>query len=138
MARQLLTVGRIGSSGVLFKAGTPVEGAMGQFIKLDAEEYLDEESNLLYADGQAYMNDGDKRTCIAVWNDSGAPTTLTIETYQTVEGLPVADRTVTVADGDIVMVRPGPASIYNQPNGQIYFHLAPYADIWVAVVKVDA
>ncbi|MGV0974507.1 MAG: hypothetical protein ACOYBO_01110 [Azonexus sp.] len=138
MARQLLTVGRIGSNGILFKAGTPVEGAMGQFIQLDAAEFLDDEDALLYADGQAYMNDGDKRTCIAVWNNSAVPTTLTIETYQTMEGLPVADRTVTVAAGDIVMVRPGPASVYNQPNGQIYFSLAPYADIWVAVVKVDA
>jgi len=130
MARQILTVAPLGSSGLLFRAGTPTEELPGAFVAIDP---------VLYADGLAYANDGNKRTFIAVDNTDGAvATTLTIETYETVEGLAVADRAVVIEAGDMALVRPGPPSVYNQPNGQVYFNLSETTDVKVAAVKVDA
>jgi hypothetical protein len=136
MARLLLTVAQVDSDGLLFKAGTPAPGALGEFV--DAGQMTDDEIPVpLYADGFAFMNDGDQRTFIAVDNTPCEdPTTLTIETYATLEGLPIADRTVVVAAGDMVLVRPGPASVFNQPNGQVYFSVSPATDVTVCAVKV--
>jgi len=136
MARQILTVKNIGSAGLLFKAGTPTEELPGEFVALD-QMTSDEIPVPIYADGQAFMNDGDKRTFIAVDNRSATlATTLTIETYGTVEGLEIADRTIVIAAGDMVLVRPGPAAVYNQPDGTIHFSVDPIADVFAAVVKV--
>lgn len=133
MARHVLTPGHIDSDGLLFLAGTPIEGAMGEFIAIG-----DEVGDPLYPDGFSFMNDGDKRTLIAIDNrDGGGDTTLTIETYETVDGLAVADRTVLVSAGDMVLVRPGPAATYNQPDGSIYFNVSPVDGVQIAVVKVD-
>lgn len=136
MARQLLTVVSVNSSGLLFKAGTPTLELPGAFVPVD--QMTDDEIPVpVYADGQSFMNDGDMRTFIAVDNSEGAvDTTLTIETYETVEGLAVADRAVVIAAGDMVLVRPGPARTYNQPSGLIYFSLSEVTDVTVAVVKV--
>jgi hypothetical protein len=134
MARLTLTVAQVDSDGLLFKAGTPVEGAMGEFV---AADQVDEEDAPLYADGFEFMNDGDQRTCIAVDNSAGlVATTVTIETYATLEGLAIADRAVVVGAGDLMLVRPGPASVFNQPNGHIYFSLNEVADVTVCAVRV--
>lgn len=124
MARQALTVAQIDSDGLLLRAGTPVEGAMGEFVAANA-------------DGHSFMNDGDRRTFIAVDNIDGVvSTTLTIETYGTLDGLAIADRTVVVAEGDMVLVRPGPANIFNRPDGTVWFGLSVVTDVKVCAVKV--
>jgi hypothetical protein len=134
MARLTLTVAAVDSDGLLFKAGTPVEGAMGEFV---AADQVDGEGDPLYTDGFEFMNDGDQRTCIAVDNSAGlVDTTLTIETYATLEGLAIADRAVVVGAGNMVLVRPGPASIFNQTNGHIYFSLDEVTDVTVCAVRV--
>jgi len=136
VARLLLTVAQIDSDGLLFKAGTPAPGALGEFVAAD-QMSLDQVPVPLYADGFEFMNDADLRTFIAVDNAAGGvDTTLTIETYGTLEGLAIADRAVVVADGDMVLVRPGPANVFNQPNGRVYFTLSEVADVTVCVVKV--
>lgn len=136
MARLLLTVAQIDSDGLLFKAGTPEPGALGEFVAAD-QMSLDQVPVPLYADGFEFMNDADLRTFIAVDNTLGAmATTLTIETYGTLEGLAIADRAVVVVDGDMVLVRPGPANVFNQPNGRVYFSLSEVTDVTVCVVKV--
>jgi hypothetical protein len=136
MARLLLPIAQIDSDGLLFKVDTPSPEFPGAFVAAD-QMTTDEIPVPLYADGFAFMNDGDQRTFIAVDNTLGGdPTTVTIETYATLEGLPIADRTVEIAAGYIVLVRPGPASICNQPNGQVYFSLSVVTDVTVCAVKV--
>lgn len=124
MTRLALTVAQIGSAGLLLKAGTPSEELPGEFVAAEA-------------DGHSFLNDGDKRTFIAVDNSAGAvSTTLTIETYGTIDGLAISDRTVVVGAGDMVLVRPGPTSIFNRPDSTVWFGLSPVTDVTVAVVKV--
>jgi len=65
-------------------------------------------------DGHSVLNDG--KTFIEVKNGSGAPIVVTIDTPQTVDGLAVAQRTVSVAatTGDQMI---GPFTTdYNQPG----------------------
>lgn len=66
------------------------------------------------ADGHAFDNSSGK-VILAVKNGSGGSLTVTIGVAATVDGLAIADRTVTIADGDEDWIGPFP-TIYNKDD----------------------
>ena len=69
------------------------------------------------SDNYRFPNDG--RVLVIVKNASGSALTVTIATPKTIEGLAVADRTVSVAgNGDHVIDRLDP-DLYNDANGEV-------------------
>lgn len=86
-------------------------------------------------DGDAFTNDG--HTFVQVLNASGAPITLTIQTPNTVDGLAITDRTVSVpATTGNKMIGPFPPAIYNQSNGQVYLDWSSATSVTFAVVHM--
>lgn len=85
-------------------------------------------------DGDAFINDG--RTMIYVLN-TGAETTLTIQTPGTVDGLAVAERTVVVAaTTGKSAIGPFPTSMYNQTDGKVYLGWSQVSGITFAVLRM--
>ena len=70
-------------------------------------------------DGNSFPNDGN--TYIEVKNTTATACTVTIQEPETVDGLAVADRTVSVpgTTGDKV-IGPFPPARYNQSDGSVY------------------
>lgn len=85
------------------------------------------------------MNDG--RTMLRVKNGSVGDITATIDVTQTVDGLAVTDRTLTVkatgdADGlDFLDIGPFPAS-YNQADGYVWVTFSAVADVTVGAYRL--
>ena len=86
------------------------------------------------ADGDAFANNG--RTFLHIKN-TGTEKTVTIVTPNTVDGLAISDRTVTVdaTTGD-VMVGPFPTNIYNQSDDTVYVNYSSETDVTVAAIVI--
>lgn len=66
------------------------------------------------SDTYKYVNTGKEK--IYIESAAGAGRTLTIVTTQTVEGLAVPDRAISIADGEQRVIPPRAAKIYNDPT----------------------
>jgi hypothetical protein len=77
------------------------------------------ESTVVTADTYYMPNDG--RTKLNVRNATGFACTVTIETPATVDGLAVADRTVSVADNKEFLIGPWPIDTYSNSSGNVKF-----------------
>lgn len=89
-----------------------------------------------WADGFAIMNDGDKRTFFMCKNESGGPITLTIQTAAMLDGLPVADRTYVIEDGQRLIVGAFKPSVYNRPDGTIWVDFSSAAGVTFGAFKL--
>jgi hypothetical protein len=76
------------------------------------------------------------REALHVKNDSGGALTLTIKSALTVDGLAVADRTVTVPAGGARFVLPGTADVCKQTSGEVYIEFDVVTSISVAAVAL--
>ena len=87
------------------------------------------------ADGHSFVNDG--RTVLLIQNTNGATRTITVQTPGTVDGLAVADLTITVAaTTGRLMTATFPKSVYNQNGGVVYLDYSATAGLLVAAVKI--
>lgn len=66
-----------------------------------------------------YQTPNNGRLFIYVTNGGGSASVVTIATPGTVDGLAIADRTVSVPAGEDRMIGPFPPHIYNNANGEI-------------------
>lgn len=74
------------------------------------------------ANGHQFANN--EKTFLHVKNAGVGSITVTLQTPGSVDGLAVADRTVTVANGAEKMIGPFPAAAYNQSGGLVYVDLS--------------
>jgi len=88
----------------------------------------------LIADGHKFLNDG-KLTFIQVENGATA-FTLTIQTPKTVDGLAVAERTISIGTNEEHLIGPFPADTYNQADGMVYLDYSDVTDGTVSVLKL--
>jgi len=80
----------------------------------DDSPFVDPSASEVTADptnDHSFLNNG--RTILQVRNTAGSSKTFDVVTPNTVDGLAVSDRTVTVAAGKTVYVGPFPRSIYS-------------------------
>jgi hypothetical protein len=89
------------------------------------------------ADGHAVANNG--RTFLHVKNGGGSPITVTIQTSTTIEGLAVADQTVSVPASEERLI--GPFSThFEQPSGadkgKVYVDFSDVTSVTVAALRV--
>ena len=68
-----------------------------------------------------YQTPNDGKTFIHVKNGGGSPDTVTIETVSVIDGLALADRTVSVPAGEERMIGPFQKDIYNDGNGLLNY-----------------
>ena len=87
------------------------------------------------ADGH-YIANTEANFFLHVKNGGGSSITVTIETAATVDGLAVADRAVTVANGSEKMIGPFPPNIYNQDDGSVWVTFSAVTSVTVAAFKV--
>lgn len=92
-----------------------------------------------YSNGDAtndhqFLNDG--KTFVHVKNGGGSSITVTIQTPGSVDGLAVADRDVTVANGAEKMIGPFPTATYNQSGGLVYLDLSADTSVTLAAFKL--
>ena len=85
------------------------------------------------ADGEAFQNSG--REIIHVKKSSAGGATLTIQTPQTIQGLAVAEKTITVPGSGEIFVKPLPPSTFNQNDGKVYLDWSSETDITIAVIR---
>jgi hypothetical protein len=90
------------------------------------------------ADGSYFVNDG--RVIIAVKNtDSGTPV-VTFETPNLVDGLAIADLTLTMAAGNVTpdhkLIGPFPPSIYNDAQGRVEVEFSAVTNLSIAAIRV--
>lgn len=85
-------------------------------------------------EGVAFPNTG--RETMHVKNASAGAVTLTIPTPLTIDGLAVADRTVSVPAGGDRFIGPFPGEYYNQSDGHVYVEFSAVASVSVAAIKV--
>ncbi|MCA9940552.1 MAG: hypothetical protein KC418_18065 [Anaerolineales bacterium] len=69
-----------------------------------------------------------------VANGGGSPITVTIQTPGTVDGLAVADRTVTIPAGSNRWIGPFPKEQYRQSDGSIYVDFSGVTSVTVAAI----
>ncbi|MEK7765269.1 MAG: hypothetical protein AAB368_03430 [bacterium] len=85
--------------------------------------------------GFSIQNDG--RTILHVKNvAAGGDCVVTIVTPNTVDGLALADRTVTVADGAERFIGPFPPSIYNESDGTIRVDFSEITNVTLAALRM--
>lgn len=82
-----------------------------------------------------FLNDG--RVLLHFKKTGAGDCTVTIPTQNSVDGLAIADRTVTIpaTTGD-KFIGPFPQSIYNDSDGKVNFTLSEVTDLTVAVVRI--
>lgn len=97
--------------------------SVGQILALGA----------FHADGNFFTNTGNEMLLVA--NDSGAPLVITVVTEETIDGLAVQDRAITVADGDTQLIGPFSKKTYNDEDGLVNLTTDAQADITVALIK---
>lgn len=85
------------------------------------------------SNGNQFQNDG--RMFLLVKNGGGAPITVTITTPTTVDGLAVADQTVTVTNGEQRMIGPFPPNLYNT-DGYVYVDYSSGTSVTAAVLRM--
>ena len=87
------------------------------------------------ADNHKFTNNG--RMFAHVKNGSGGAIVVTIQTPGTVDGLAIADRTVSIpaTTGD-VMIGPFPPGQYNQSDGMVYIDYASTTSMTIGVFQL--
>lgn len=78
------------------------------------------------------INDG--RMFLYVTNGGGSPCVVTIVSQKTDAGLALADRTVSVTNGEDRMIGPFPPQIYNDANGKINVTLSFITSVTLAAL----
>lgn len=89
-----------------------------------------------HGDGFEIMNDGAQRTFFMCLNGSEAPITLTIQTYATRDGLPLADRTYEIAAGQRLLVCGFRPHVFNRPNGTIWVDFSDVSQVTFGAYKL--
>lgn len=85
------------------------------------------------SNSDTYQVDNDGKMFLHLINGGGGTVVLTIETPGLVDGLAIADRTVSILAATNQMVGPFPRHIYNDANGKVNFSM----DV-ITSVTVDA
>lgn len=86
-------------------------------------------------DGHMFVNDG--RTVLILQNTNGAIRTVTVQTPIAVDGLAVADLSITVpALTGRVITPPFPVTVYNQSNGMVFVDYSGVSQTLVAAVRI--
>lgn len=86
------------------------------------------------AGGDTFLNNGD--TFIHVKNAQAAATvTVTIVTQASVDGLAVADKTVTIAATEDAIIGPFPTSVYNTAAGMVTLTYNTVTTVTIAVLQ---
>ena len=85
-------------------------------------------------DGDAFENNG--RVVFHAKNGSGGAITLTFQTPGMVDGLAVADRTVSIPAGEERMCGVFPPSDYNQSDGDVYVDYSGVTSLTVAALRI--
>ena len=86
------------------------------------------------ADGHSFANNG--RVFAHIKNGDAAEKTITIQTPGTVDGLAVADRTVTIPASEERMIGPFAPAQYNQGNGTVYLDYSAVTSVTVAAIRM--
>ena len=73
-----------------------------------------------YATNDHSIADNDGRVWLEAASTAGSATVITVETPGTVDGLAVADLTVSVPTNATRIIGPFPPAIYNQSDGSLY------------------
>jgi len=85
-----------------------------------------------HVDGFKMPNDG-RAFIIVKTTDTG--TVLTIQTPNTVDGLAIAERTVTIAFPAERVIGPFPPNDYNQASGEVYFDFSVLTNVTIAAFQ---
>ena len=80
-----------------------------------------------------FLNNG--RTLVHVVNGGGTSLTVTIVTPAQVDGLAVADRTVTIAAGQSRFIGPFPKNVYNDNDGYTTLEFSATTSVTCAVIN---
>jgi hypothetical protein len=83
--------------------------------------------------GDEFPNSG--REWVEIINGDSNPTTVTFTTPATVQGVAIADPTVTVAAGARKKVGPFPPELFNNANGRVTMTYSNSTDITVGVYR---
>lgn len=87
------------------------------------------------ADGHMFANDG--MTTIVFNNTNASPRTVTIQTPGNVDGLAIAELTITVpATNGRIYAGTFPRSVYNQTTGYVYVDYSATAGLTVAAIRI--
>lgn len=86
------------------------------------------------ASSDNFVNDG--RTVLHVTNGSGGSLTVTIVTPNTSDGLAVADRTVTIPNGEERVIGPFPRTVYNDGDGKVTVQFSATTSVTCQVLSV--
>ena len=111
MARGVLTVQEIARAGL-----TPAYGA-GDAVN-----------------GHEFLNDG--KTFVHIKNGSASPITVTIPTPGKVDGLDVAERTVSVLATSEKLIGAFPTTTYNQSGNKVYIDLSDATTVTLGAFKI--
>lgn len=87
------------------------------------------------ADGNKFVNDG---MMWATVKNGATDCIVTVLTAVTVDGKAVADDTVTVTANEERDIGPFPPSIYNQPDGMVYFDYNSVANVTIAAKRLGS
>lgn len=87
------------------------------------------------AGGNSFANDGE--TVLVLQNTNGSSRTVTIITPNLVDGLAIADLTITLpaTTGRLITAR-FPRSIYNQSDGTVLVDFSAVTGVLIAAVKI--
>lgn len=89
-------------------------------------------------DGHAFENDG--ATVLLLVNTNASGRTITVQTPGTVDGLAVADLSISIAAGNVTVQRlitaTFPRVIYNQSDRTVYVDYSATAGLSVAAVRI--
>lgn len=85
--------------------------------------------------GDQFINNG--KTYIYIDNGSGAPITATLATAGTTQGLAIADQTVVVAAGEVVIAGVYSTSLFNDANRMIQVTYTAVTSVTVAVLSQE-
>mgnify|MGYP006292739519 CR=1 FL=1 len=110
MARQTLAVQDIGRSG------------------------LDPSYSAADSEGHEFQNNG--RVFVHVKNGDGSNHDVTIQTPNTVDGLAISDRTVTVPAGEERMIGSFPPGHYNQSDGNVNVDYSAITGMTIAAFRL--
>jgi uncharacterized membrane protein len=95
-------------------------------------------ATIALADGVYFSNSG--KEFLYLENIHTSDVVVTIQTGKTVDGLAVAEKTVTLKEtgvaGDIVLIGPFPTDVYNQSTGLVYVDVATDAVIKIIAVQM--
>ncbi len=83
-----------------------------------------------------YQTPNNGRLFIYVTNGGGGTSVVTIATPGTVDGLAVADRTVSIGTGEDAMIGPFPPHIYNNANGEIDVSFDVITSVTIAALNL--